>query len=86
MIAHVIGIIPLINNLKWEIPDVTQPWYAENAGGLGAFVIIDTYLDSLGCQVPGRGYYPKLYKSILIVHLENLKAGKKFGTRHGFNV
>ena len=30
MIAYGIGILPLINNLKREIPDVTHPWYAED--------------------------------------------------------
>ena len=34
MIAYGIGILSLINNLKQDIPDVTQPWYADNAGAL----------------------------------------------------
>ena len=32
MIVYRIGILPIINNLKQEIPDVTQPWYADDAG------------------------------------------------------
>ena len=35
MIAYGIGILPLIKNIKQEIPDVTQPWYANYAGALG---------------------------------------------------
>ena len=37
MIAYGIGILPRINNLKQEIPDVTHPWYVDDAGALGTF-------------------------------------------------
>ena len=42
MIAYGIGILPLIKNLKREIPDVTQTWYADNNGALGIFARIET--------------------------------------------
>ena len=67
MTAYVIRILLLINNLKQEIPDVTQPWYAEYAGALGILARLDTYFDLLICHGPGRGYHPDLTKSILIV-------------------
>ena len=35
MVAYGIGILPLIKNLKAEFTDVTQPWYADDAGALG---------------------------------------------------
>ena len=76
IIVYRIGILPLINNIKREIPDVTQPWYADNSGALGMFARIETYFDSLTRQGPGRVYYPKLSKSVLIVHLENIEVGK----------
>ena len=37
MIAYGIRILPIINNLKQEIPDATQPWYTDNPGDLGTF-------------------------------------------------
>ena len=37
MVAYVIGIPPLIKNLKWEILDITHPWYDDNAGAIGKF-------------------------------------------------
>ena len=86
MIAYVIGILPLINNLKREIPDVTQPLYSENAGAFGTFARLETYFDSLTRQGLGRGYCPKRTKSVLIVRPENLEAGKVFGAQHGFRV
>ena len=42
MIAYGISILPLNKNLKQEIPDVTQPWYVDDSGYLGTFVILET--------------------------------------------
>ena len=50
MIVYEIGIIPLIKNLKQEIPDVNQPWYDDYSGALGKFAILNTYFDLLTCQ------------------------------------
>ena len=74
MIAYGIIILPIINNLKREIPDVTQPWYADNAGALGTFARLETYFDLLKHQGPGRGYHPAPTKSVLIIRPENLEA------------
>ena len=68
MIEYGIGILPLIKNIKQEIPDVTQTCYAENSGALGTFARLETYFDSITRQEPGRGYHPKPSKRVLIVH------------------
>ena len=86
IIAKGIGTLPLINNLKWAITGVTQPWYADNARALGTFTRLETYFDSLTRQVPVRVYHPKPTKSVLIVRLENLDTLKVFRARHGFRV
>ena len=52
MIAYGIGILSLINNLKREIPDITQPWYVGDSGSLGEFAILETYFDLLSHQGP----------------------------------
>ena len=75
-IAYRIRIFPLIKNLKQDIPDVTQYQYADNAGALGACVIIETYFDLPTRQGPGFWYYLEPSKSVVIVHPENLEAGK----------
>ena len=77
-IAKRIGLLPIIKNLKRNIPDVTQPGYVDDTRALGTFAILETYCDLLTCQVPGRGYHPKPTKSVLIVLLENIEAGKVF--------
>ena len=69
-----------INNIKREIHDITQPWYADNAGYLGTFARIDTYFDLITLQGLGRRYYPKPPNSMLIVHPENLESG--YSLRH----
>ena len=86
MIEYVMGILPLINNLKREIPDATQSWYTDDAGDLDMFVILETYFDFLTLQVLVWMYHANLAKIVLIVCLENLEAGKVFGKRRGFRV
>ena len=75
MISYGIGILLLIKNLKWVIPDVTHPWCADNAISLGKFAIFETYFSFLTRQGPGRRYHPEPSKIVLIVHPRNLKAG-----------
>ena len=86
MIVYGIGILPLIKNLKRAIPDITQPWYTDDAVSLGTFARLETYFYLLTLQGLGRGYHPKLIKSVLILCPDNLEAGKVFGRRHGFRV
>ena len=86
MIEYGIIILPLIKNLKWEIPDTTQPCYADYSGSLGTFAILEIYFYSLTLQDPGRGYHPKPSKSVIIVHPDNLESGKVFGACHGYKV
>ena len=79
MIVFRIVILPLIKNIKREIPDIIQPWHAKSAGSLGTFKRIETYFDSLTCLGLGRRYYPEPSKSVLIVCPENIEAGKSSG-------
>ena len=67
-VAYGIRFLRLIKQLKAAYPDVTQPWYAENASALGTFDNIGSYFNALNCFGPGHGYFLKPRKSILIVH------------------
>ena len=44
------------------------------------------YYNSIRQIYPGRRYYPKPSKSVLIVHLDDLETRKLFGLFHGFKV
>ena len=86
IITYGIGIFPLVKNPRRYIPEVTQPWYSDYDRSLGTFIIIETYFNFLTHQVPGRRYHPEPFKSVHIVHMENIKAGKVFREHHGFKV
>ena len=75
MIAYRIVILPLIKKLKRAIHDITQTWYADNAGALGKFARIETYFDSLTCQDLVEGYRPDSNNTVLVVRPENIKTG-----------
>ena len=53
---------------------------------LCTFARLKTYFDLITRQGPGQGYHPEPSKSVLIVRLENIEAGKVFGARHGFKL
>ena len=74
MIAYCIVIIPLINNLKHKIPDITHNLYADNTIALVTFKRIETYFNYLTFQGPRYGYYPEPSKSVLTVNPENIEA------------
>ena len=86
MITYGIGILPLVNNLKQAIPDVTQPWYADDAIALGALARIETYFDSLTHHFPGLKYHPNPINSVMILRPDNIEAGKVSREHHKFRV
>ena len=76
MAAYGILLLPLIRQLQDEIPDVNQPWYADDAGAGGKFCAIQEYFEQLQELGPSRGYFPEPTKSILVVqgHTKELAA------------
>ena len=82
MVAYDIGFIPPIKVPKAAYRGVTQPWYTDNSGVLGMFNNIGLYFNSLKNFSLGRGYYPKSSKTVLIVHPDNITAGKYFVLCH----
>ena len=79
MVSYGVGILPLIKFLKLTYPDVTQPWYADDAGSLGTFNHLEKYFKELKHNGPAREYFPEPTKIILAVHPQNLKVGEIFG-------
>ena len=43
MVAYSIGTLLMIKRLKLTHPDITHPWYADNAGSLGTFDNLEQY-------------------------------------------
>ena len=75
MVAYMIKILPLIKHLKSTYPDVTQPYYTENAGALGMFDHLENYFKALKHIGPEQGYFPDSAKSILVFHPQELESG-----------
>ena len=76
MVNYGIGFIPLIKHLKAVYPNITQPWYSDDSGALGMFDKIGSYFNVLKIFGPGRWYFPKPLKSVIIVHPNNFLSGK----------
>jgi hypothetical protein len=53
MFAYGIGILPLIPQLKADIPQVEQPWYADDAGAGARFDEIERFFCRL-CEAASR--------------------------------
>ena len=86
MVYYVKGIHSLIKNMIAEFTDITQTWYSDDAGALAMFANFEFNLNFLKQLGPRCGYYPKPYKSVMIMHPENIESGKRFGFCHGFKV
>ena len=72
MITYGIGVPPLIKELQNTHPQVTKPWYTDDAGAGGTFQqMLDKFRD-LQARGPAHGYYPEPTKSILVVALGNV--------------
>jgi hypothetical protein len=73
---RILGILPLIRQVKADFPQVEQPWYADDAGAGAKFDEIERFFWRL-CKIgPLFGYYPGPTKSILIVQQHNLEEAR----------
>ena len=86
MITYRIGVLLLIKCLKSAYSGVTQTSYSDNAGTLGTFDNLVRYFNLLKRNVPDQGYYPNPNKSVIVVHLNNIKLGELFYASHRFRV
>ena len=71
MIAYGIGVLPLIRELQGDHPQVTEPWYADDAVAGGKFPNIVERVRDLQARGPAGDYYLEPTKSILVVALGN---------------
>ena len=86
MISYVIGVLPLIRELREAHPRVTQPWYADDAGAGETFIDVQVHFQDLQARGPARGYYPKRTNSILVVALGNVAQAEEHFRGFGIRV
>ena len=52
MVSYGIGFLPMIKHMKAAYPDVTYPWYDDNAGALGMFDKLERCFNLLKRSIP----------------------------------
>eukprot|EP00978_Attheya_sp_CCMP212_P020015 scaffold56827_cov52-Attheya_sp.AAC.2 len=75
MVGYGLMMLPLIKQLKREHPNVSQPWYADDARAGGKFTAIRNMFERLQELGPARGYFPEPSKSILVITTGNRYLG-----------
>ena len=78
MIAYGIWVLPLIRVLRTDHPQVSQPWYADNAGAGGKFGAAMAHFRDIQLKGPARGYFPEPTQSILVVSEKNVPQAKEY--------
>ena len=78
MITYGIGVLPLIRVLRTDHPQVSQPWYADDAGAGGKFGVVMPHFRDLQLKGPAQGYFSEPTKSILVVSVQNLPRATEF--------
>ena len=86
MVAYGILLLPLIQSLKEALPEVEQPWYADDAGAGGSFKGLRSFFEKLLEEGPRSGYFLEPSKCILIVRVHNKEAAEKEFKDLGFTV
>ena len=67
MVAYALLILPLIKQLKKEMPVANSMWFADDGSVANKFKDIASFFSRL-CQLgPNYGYFPEESKSILVV-------------------
>ena len=70
MILYGLALTPLAESIRSAVPNLSQPWYANNSGFVGSVSSLaqaQTLLQELG---PRRGYFPEPEKSLLIAPID----------------
>jgi hypothetical protein len=77
MLIYIIGLLPLIHQLKAKFPLLQQLWYADNAGAGSNFNVIRRHFQQLKEIRPNFGSYPESLKIILIVPQHNYETSQE---------
>ena len=68
-----LAVKPLICQLKQDVPEVKQVWYADDATGAGSCSKLRLFWDHLSDLGKVYGYYPNSSKTHLIVKVQFLQ-------------
>ena len=81
-----LAVKPLICQLKQDVPEVKQVWYADDATGAGSCSKLRLFWDHLSDLGKVYGYYPNSSKTHLIVKVQFLQKANEVFAGTGINV
>ena len=67
MVACGLGLLPLAEQLRMEVPDLLQPWCADDSAMAGSTRSIAKAMDLLLVLSPTQGHHPEPSKSIYLM-------------------
>ena len=74
MPMYALATIPLIRNLKDNVSDVNQVWYADDASGAGKITRLREWWDQLNSLGPKYGYFTNACKTWLVTKKNHLSS------------
>mmetsp|Transcript_44530 Transcript_44530/g.53447 ORF Transcript_44530/g.53447 Transcript_44530/m.53447 type:complete len:137 (-) Transcript_44530:327-737(-) len=86
IVVYGILIIPSIQILKREFPDIFQPWYADDGTSMAPISRLRQFFDRLTVIGPPYGYNPERPKLILIVPPNGNERETQPTASHSFKV
>jgi hypothetical protein len=78
MVAFGLAVVPLIRQLKREVHQVHQAWFADDAAAAADFTSIKSFMERLIKLGPAYGYFPEASKIILVVSEANKAAAEVY--------
>ena len=78
MVGYGLLVLALIRKMQEEFPEVTSPWYADDAMATGKLGDVMRYFKRLEVVGKPYGYYPEETKSILVVPKKDTEAVNAF--------
>ena len=86
MILYGLALVPLAQKIKEAVPEVLQPWYADDCALTGPSRGIAKSMDLLQRLGPARGYFPEPEKSILICNPSDAERAQQTLERFHFRI
>ena len=72
IIDYIIGILPLICDIRAAHSHITQLWYTDEAGAGGKFATLQEHMQDTMVRGPTHGYLPEPIKRILVISPRNV--------------
>jgi len=63
-------VVPLIRRLRFDVPDASQVWFADDATAVGSLSMLLTWWQHFSSIGPDYGYFTNAKKTVLIVKPE----------------